>query len=196
PNPPAPAPAGRGVRGSDLDFPISEKMENRDLTPEPAGAAGSGAAASTATGPLGPMPQVSAASWTTVVVAVYAAGLFAMLLRLTVGELRLRRFARRATVVQDAGWVDLVADSARRMGVRRSPRLLLSREQTMPLAFGTRVPSIVIPATADLWDEDRRRAVVCHELAHVARYDCLAERIATLACAAYWFHPAAWWIAH
>ena len=46
-----------------------------------------------------------------------------------------------------------------------------------------------------MWDEDRRRAVVSHELAHVARYDCLTEQIAAVACAVYWFHPAVWWVA-
>ena len=45
----------------------------------------------------------------------------------------------------------------------------------MPMAFGTRRPAILIPATADTWPEDRRRAVILHELAHVARYDCLTQ---------------------
>ena len=65
----------------------------------------------------------------------------------------------------------------------------------MPMAFGTRQPTIVVPAIADTWAEDRRRAVVLHELAHVARYDCFTQTLAFAACAVYWFHPAAWWAA-
>ena len=65
----------------------------------------------------------------------------------------------------------------------------------MPMAFGTRRPSILIPAIADTWPDDRRRAVVLHELAHVARYDCLTQTLAFAACAMYWFHPAVWWVA-
>ena len=65
----------------------------------------------------------------------------------------------------------------------------------MPMAFGTRRPTIVIPAIADTWAEDRRRAVVLHELAHVARYDCLTQTLAFAACAMYWFHPGVWWVA-
>jgi hypothetical protein len=38
----------------------------------------------------------------------------------------------------------------------------------------------------------RREAVLRHELAHVARADALVQRIAWLACALYWFHPAVW----
>ena len=63
------------------------------------------------------------------------------------------------------------------------------------MTFGTRAPSIVIPATADLWPDDRRRAVLLHELAHVVRYDCLTQTLALIACAAYWPHPAVWWVA-
>ena len=58
-----------------------------------------------------------------------------------------------------------------------------------------RRPAIVMPAIADSWADDRRRAVVLHELAHVARHDCLTATLASAACAIYWFHPAAWWIA-
>ena len=81
------------------------------------------------------------------------------------------------------------------MGVRRPVRLLRSRERSMPMAFGTRRPAILIPAMADTWPDDQTRAVVLHELAHVARYDCLTQSLAFAACALYWFHPAAWWVA-
>ena len=36
-------------------------------------------------------------------------------------------------------------------------------------------PVVVLPASADEWTEDRRRAVLLHELSHVAQRDCLAQ---------------------
>ena len=89
----------------------------------------------------------------------------------------------------------LSAECARSMEVQRRVHLLRSREHSMPMAFGTFRPAILIPAIADTWSYDRRRAVVMHELAHVARYDCLTQTLAFVACAIYWFHPGAWWAA-
>jgi TonB family protein len=39
------------------------------------------------------------------------------------------------------------------------------------------------------------RAVLLHELAHIARHDCWTLAMAELAVALYWFHPLAWWAA-
>ena len=106
-----------------------------------------------------------------------------------------RRFARQAALVQDAAWTRLLDECAHALGIRRPVRLLRSRSQGVPLAFGTRCPFIVIPDIADQWTDDRRRAVLLHELAHVARQDCLTQSVAFGACALYWFHPAFWWVA-
>ncbi len=142
-----------------------------------------------------PAEEVSNLSWTAVVLRVYMAGLLVLLLRLIGQRWAVRRFSRRETVVQDGDWMVLLGECADRMGVHRPVRLLRSREHNVPVTFGTRRPAIVIPAIADTWTEDRRRAVMCHELAHVSRYDCLTHTFAMAVCALYWFHPAVWWIA-
>ena len=134
-------------------------------------------------------------SWPTVFVSVYTAGLLVMLVYLAIQRRSLRRLSYEASEVEDAEWTRLVAECARGMEVQRCVRLLRSRERSMPMAFGTFRPAILIPAIADTWSDDRRRAVVMHELAHVARYDCLTQTLAFVACAIYWFHPGAWWAA-
>ena len=126
---------------------------------------------------------------------VYAVGLAGVLLSLALHHWRTRRLAARATEVLDGPWIGLLAAASAELGVRRPVRLLRSRDVVLPMTFGTRAPSIVIPATADLWSDDRRRAVLLHELAHVVRYDCLTQTLALIACAAYWPHPAVWWVA-
>lgn len=145
--------------------------------------------------PAPPAPPVGSLTPSTSVIAVYVAGVIVMLIHLLMQHMTVRRVARRATVVQDAEWTRLLSECAGRIGVRRPVRMLRAREQSVPAALGARRPSILIPAIADTWSEDRRRAVMLHELAHVARYDCLTQAVAFAACAIYWFHPAAWWVA-
>jgi hypothetical protein len=81
------------------------------------------------------------------------------------------------------------------MHITRPVRLLRSRECRMPMTCGVLRPAILLPDIADTWSADRRRAVVLHELAHVARRDCLAQALAFSACTLYWPHPAVWWVA-
>jgi len=134
-------------------------------------------------------------SWSAAIGGLYAAGVIVLLIHLAMQRWSVRRLARGATDVRDPEWRQLLAESARAMGVRAPVRLLRSRERTLPMAFGIRIPSILIPAIADTWSEDRRRAVIRHELAHVVRRDCLTQTLAFAACTMYWFHPAAWWAA-
>ena len=134
-------------------------------------------------------------SWPTVIAAIYAAGVLVMLIQLAMQRRRIGRLAHEATDLRDPEWTRLLHESAASTHVHRPVRLLRSRECSMPMALGIRRPAILIPATADTWPEDRRRAVVLHELAHVARHDCLTQSLAFGACTMYWFHPAAWWVA-
>jgi beta-lactamase regulating signal transducer with metallopeptidase domain len=126
---------------------------------------------------------------------IYVAGVVGLVMFWCAQRWQLRRFIRHATVIDERPWIRLFSECARAIGVLRSVRLLKSRERNVPLAFGTRRPAIVVPAIAETWDEDRRRAVLLHELAHVARFDCLTHGVALAACAMYWFHPGVWWIA-
>ena len=140
-------------------------------------------------------PRAANVSWSAALILVYCAGAIGLLMYLLAEQWNVRRFARQATLVQDAAWTRLLDECADTLGLRRPVRLLRSRTPGVPLAFGTRRPSIVIPDLADQWTDDRRRAVLLHELAHVARQDCLTQSLAFGACAIYWFHPALWWVA-
>ena len=134
-------------------------------------------------------------TWSMLATGVYSLGVLVLLLRLAAQRLSVERLARRATRVTDPAWTDLLSETARRLNLQRSIVLLRGLEQTMPMAFGTRRPAILLPAVADTWSEDQRRSVLLHELAHVARHDCLTQSLAAVACAMYWLHPGVWWVA-
>ncbi|HWW60307.1 MAG TPA: M56 family metallopeptidase, partial [Thermoanaerobaculia bacterium] len=92
-----------------------------------------------------------------------------------------------------AGFVGLtrIARSATRVSGGRV-RIASSAAVAAPVTWGWLRPIVVLPAGSDSWPHDRRRAALLHELAHVARHDALAQLVATLACALYWFHPMVW----
>ena len=128
-------------------------------------------------------------------VAVYAAGLILLLARLIVEPVALGRLTRASSDMTDQAWRARLDEAAFESGVTTPVRLLQSACEVMPLTFGTLAPTIVLPASADEWPDDRRRAVLLHELAHVARHDCLVQRLTALVCAIYWPHPGVWWAA-
>ncbi len=133
--------------------------------------------------------------WSAALAMLYAGGTLLLLVRLVLERMAIRRLARQAIDVCDPEWLALLAACARSVACDQPIRLLRSRDQTMPMTFGTRRPIILLPAIADTWSDDRRRAVLLLELAHVARFDCLTQLMAAVGCAFYWIHPGVWWVA-
>jgi beta-lactamase regulating signal transducer with metallopeptidase domain len=62
----------------------------------------------------------------------------------------------------------------------------------MPFVYGIRRPIVVLPVSAAHWSPEQMHDVLCHELAHVARNDMVAQLVTSAACAVYWFNPLAW----
>jgi beta-lactamase regulating signal transducer with metallopeptidase domain len=138
---------------------------------------------------------VRAVDWAKLLTLAWATGMALVLARMLAGWWSLRRLARRSSVVTDEAWTGLLRDLRWMMDVDRPVTLLRGGEATMPMTWGIRRPAILLPAEADAWPEERRRVVLLHELAHVARHDCLTQTLAALACALYWFHPGSWYAA-
>jgi beta-lactamase regulating signal transducer with metallopeptidase domain len=145
--------------------------------------------------PSSVVPQRAPGSWPTALIVLYAWGVLVLLTYLAAEQLWVRRLALQATEIDDESWLQVLHECRRSLGMERPVRLLRSRQHTMPMVFGIRLPAILLPAIADTWDNNRRRAVVLHELAHVSRRDCLTQTLAAIACAAYWPHPGVWWVA-
>jgi beta-lactamase regulating signal transducer with metallopeptidase domain len=139
-------------------------------------------------------PVVSRMPWGVLLFGVQVIGTALMFIHLGLQRWRVHQLGRAAMVVTDPSWLALLDACARTLVVHRAVRLLRSRSATMPMTFGTMRPAILLPATADTWDEERRRAVLLHELAHVARFDCLSQWAACAMRAVYWMHPGAWWL--
>jgi hypothetical protein len=81
---------------------------------------------------------------------------------------------------------------ARSVGITSRVDLLETQRGSMPMTFGWLRPQIFLPADALEWDEERRRLVILHEVAHVRRLDCAAHVVARVALCVYWWNPLAW----
>ncbi|MEM0964345.1 MAG: M56 family metallopeptidase, partial [Bacteroidota bacterium] len=104
-----------------------------------------------------------------------------------------RRLVAQAQPENDEEW-GVVADRARRLvGLDGPVRLLRTDALDIPIAWGYGTPAVVLPASADAWDDDRREAVLLHEMAHLRRHDAWTQAVAQVAVTVHWFNPLAWW---
>jgi beta-lactamase regulating signal transducer with metallopeptidase domain len=124
------------------------------------------------------------------IVVVWLAGTLLGLIRLLTGMRSANAVVRRAVRVS-SDWVPPVEEVQRLLGCRRAIRVLSSAHTAVPVVCGIVRPALLLPIEADAWDGRRRRAVLCHELAHIARHDCLFRTVAHLVRALYWFNPLA-----
>ena len=166
------------------------EVETSAPVPAPEGASDVSAAATAS-----PKPWTSPVSRTTgmlLILAGWVAGMAFSLGRLALGAGRVRRVCRLASSDADGEWSGLVAELSEKIGVSRPVRLLFSEDLAVPVTTGVSRPIVLLPETARRWNEERRRVVLLHELAHVQRADWVALVIGQLAAAVYWFHPLAW----
>jgi beta-lactamase regulating signal transducer with metallopeptidase domain len=128
----------------------------------------------------------------TLIVGAWAAVALGLLIWLAYGVWQVRRIVRNSTPLTDAKWQGTMIDIADRLELDATPRLLRADAVTMPFACGLRTPTIVLPGECESWSDERRAAVLLHELAHIRRRDIVGHTLGRLVCAVYWFHPLAW----
>src|SRR5437763_6240929 len=95
------------------------------------------------------------ADWLATFEIVYLTGIVLLVIRLAFDQISIRQVAQRSTEVVDPHWSRLVGECAAQMGVRHNPRLVGDKETTMPMTFGIWRGTIIIPAAASAWSEDR-----------------------------------------
>lgn len=142
-------------------------------------AAGAAAPAPAAPAPVAPL--------------LWAAGMVAMLGTLAAGIFRLHGIAKRGSRVDEPRWLDAARGVAATYGLRRDVVLIEAASPFIVATWGIRAPRLLIPPGASAsWNDSRIRAVLCHELAHIARADWPVQIASQIALAVLWFHPLAW----
>ena len=128
--------------------------------------------------------------WISIAARIYLFVATFLLVSLAIGVIRLRRMANRAEV-----WLEGTArmnEIALEANIRRSALVVASPDVAVPLTFGFRRSTIVVPEEAREWSADELTRALRHELEHVRREDWLLQLAARVACAVYWPHPLVW----
>lgn len=155
--------------------------------------AGSAAVTETVAGAASRSPSPSLA---TTLALIWIAGVAALLARFARGVIKVGRIARHAAPIGGGGWQRLIERSARALAIDVPVDVRRSTDTVMPFACGLRKATIVLPSSADTWNEQRREAVLLHEFAHISRGDLAMNALSHVVRALYWFHPLVWLAAH
>jgi beta-lactamase regulating signal transducer with metallopeptidase domain len=124
--------------------------------------------------------------------AVWLGGAGLFLAWIALGEYWVRRLSRRARPADATEWTGLLPEAFEALGIGSRVQVLETDRSIVPLTYGVFQPVVVVPAAGRDWSAAHRRDVLLHELAHVARRDCLTQSVARIACAIHWFNPLAW----
>jgi bla regulator protein blaR1 len=143
--------------------------------------------------PLLPVPRRKI-PWLFLILGSYMAIALALLARIFVGMRFGNRLVRSATPVSHVGALQLLSATSRAAGLRDAPELRESDALCVPLMLGVRGPAILLPSDWRMWDDGELAAVLSHEVSHVERNDALAQRLALIHRAVFWFSPLSWWL--
>jgi uncharacterized protein (TIGR03435 family) len=125
---------------------------------------------------------------------IWSAGVFLFSVRLALGStaaFRLQRHSRSG----DESLQSAVAALARRIGIHRPVKVLVSSMIDGPGMVGWWRPAILLPPSDEMGLTARQlEAVLAHELAHIRRHDYLVNIFQILTETLLFYHPVVWWI--
>jgi len=138
-------------------------------------------------------PPGDGAGWVYEAIAgIWGAGALALLSWLLLCQLHLGRLRRGSLPIRHGDAAAALADLSRSLRVR-PPLLQASPQVCSPCLTGLWRPAILLPASCEReFDGPALRALLAHELIHLARRDCAWNLLARLTCAAGWVQPLLW----
>lgn len=136
----------------------------------------------------------SAIDWRLVLVIIAGMGTAVVIVRALLQGWRLGR-ALRQGASNDQRLTEIANDSAKTMGVSRTPAVCVVAANVAPLLWMRwPQPLIVVPRRlVDELSDEQIACVVAHELAHLLRRDHWTNLLSLFLTALVWWNPVAWW---
>jgi TonB family protein len=138
-------------------------------------------------------PARSSLAWKArdLVAPLWLTGVGAILLWYLTGVLGVWRLAHKSAPSHER-IVGRARSIASELRVSRTLSVRSAFDERMPITWGLLRPTVLLPASAATWAATKLDDVLVHELAHSARLDVLAHRLARLTLALQWFNPIVW----
>lgn len=111
--------------------------------------------------------------------------------RIVLGQALVQHRIRRAKPAEGARIWQALDRACSAIGLRRRPDVRLDERTQVPFVGGLFRGTIVLPAEAKDWDDERLEQVLLHECGHLRRADLLLLMLGQLAVALHWFNPLA-----
>ncbi len=114
---------------------------------------------------------------------------------LTCGLIGAERYKRNSRMI-DWGEIPLLCHRlVRALRIAREVAVGVCDQIAAPVLIGILRPVILLPPTAlSGWTIEQLEMVLCHELAHLRRWDNLINFIQRIVESLLFFHPAVWWV--
>jgi beta-lactamase regulating signal transducer with metallopeptidase domain len=141
-----------------------------------------------------PRSSVFTVPWALIGLAFYALVAGILISRIVLGWALMNRLARRMERPDDPRLLERVNHHCETLGLLIFPELRAGETVTVPVTFGWKNPTVLLPAGWRDWPADKLDLVLAHELSHVQRSDYLIRIASALNKSLYWFHPLSWWL--
>ena len=121
-------------------------------------------------------------------------GSFVWMLLIAIKIRRRSRLIETTTVLPNETTEQMFDRLAKKLGIRRQVRLLITESSAGPAVFGFWKPTVLLPKSMlEGRAADHLANVLAHELIHVRRGDTLIGFLQMFVQIIWWFHPLVWW---
>jgi beta-lactamase regulating signal transducer with metallopeptidase domain len=137
-------------------------------------------------------PSASPIDWTTwflFAICAYLFGVAVGLIRLLIDHRTIWRIISNSEALPATELGSMVSECSNSLSLNRRVEIRLSAEVKVPVVARILRPVILLPNSAMHWPEDRLKAVLAHELAHVCRFDVLIQLASRVVALLYWPQP-------